>query len=133
MIFRQLRVRYEWREPAAAFPGPWERLPAFARPEWRPPCDVYESAAEWVIQVELAGVEEQDVEVSLYEDGVLVEGRRPWRCSGSGEDLRVHAAEIRYGPFRAAVRLPSALEVAGAAVGYDRGMLSIRVPKRGAR
>ncbi len=128
---RRLRIRYARREelPAEAFGVSWERLPFVAGPEWRPPCDVYETPAEWIIKAEIAGLEEQDVEVQLYEDTLVIEGRRPWRGSGEDVDVRVHAAEIRHGSFRLAIRLPEAIDREGATRSYERGLLVVRLPK----
>lgn len=133
MNLRQLRIRLDVRRGAESFSDPWPRVPSFSRPEWRPPCDVYETSQEWVLEAEIAGVEEADLEVLLYEDGLVVQGTRSWRGPASGErDLRVHAAEIRYGSFRIALRLPPALDRTRARASYDRGLLVVRIPKRGA-
>ncbi len=126
-----VRIRYtRFAEPAVeTFADPWLRLPSVARPEWRPACDVLETGSEWVVKAELAGLEEDAFEVLLYEDGLVVEGRRPWGAAPSGADVRVHAAEIRHGAFRLALRLPGTVERDDASVTYDRGMLVVRLPK----
>lgn len=123
---RYLELRKSW-EPLADL---WPRLPSVARPEWRPPCDVLESRSEWIVKSELAGLGPDDFEVVLYEDGLVIEGRRPWHCSAEGPaDVRVHAAEIRHGPFRLAVLLPGPMDRNRAAISYDRGILEVRLPK----
>ncbi len=128
---RQVRIRYTRFGDAAmeVFADPWLRLPSVARPEWRPPCDVLETGAEWIVKADLAGLEEEDFEVLLYEDGLVVEGRRRWARPAEAGEVRVHAAEIRHGPFRVALRLPEAVDREGASASYDRGLLVIRLPK----
>lgn len=127
---RQVHVRYvTLREAAEPLVDPWLRLPSVARPEWRPACDVLESGVEWIVRVELAGVEPDELEVVLYEDGLVIAGRRPWTSTPDVTELRVHAAEIRHGPFRLALRLPGPVDREAAAVAYERGMLLVRLPK----
>ena len=127
---RQVRIRYSRYGEAAmeTFADPWLRLPSVGRPEFRPPCDVLETAAEWVVKAEIAGLDDDAFEVLLYEDGLVVEGRRPWGAPAAA-DVRVHAAEIRHGAFRLALRLPDAVDRDGASVSYERGMLVLRLPK----
>ncbi len=126
-----VRIRYTRFAEAAmeTFADPWLRLPSVARPEWRPACDVLETASEWLVKAELAGLDEDALEILLYEDGLVVEGRRPWGAGPTGWDVRVHAAEIRHGPFRLALRLPGSVERDAASVAYERGMLVLRLPK----
>ncbi len=130
---RHLRVQYlRYGEAGAEVAAdPWRRLPPVARPEWRPPCDVLETGSEWIVKADLAGLEEEDFEVMLYQDGLVVEGRRRWASPAGGQDVRVHAAEIRHGPFRLAVRLPEAVDRDAAGATYERGLLVVRLPKAG--
>ncbi len=127
----QVLIRYARFAEAAmeTFADPWLRLPSVARPEWRPACDVLETGAEWVVKIELAGVDDDAFEVLLYDDGLVVEGRRPWGAAPIGTEVRVHAAEIPHGVFRLALRLPGSVERDAAAVTYERGMLVIRLAK----
>ncbi len=127
----QVLIRYARFAEAAmeTFADPWLRLPSIARPEWQPPCDVLETGSEWIVKAEIAGLEEDQFDVLLYEDGLVLEGRRPWGAPAAGADVRVHAAEIRHGPFRLALRLPGAIDREGANVSYERGMLVVRLPK----
>jgi hypothetical protein len=54
--------------------------------------------------VDLAGVEEDDLDVQLFEDVLVVEGRR--QLPSCQEGAVYHAAEIRQGPFRVELALP---------------------------
>ncbi len=128
---RHLRIRYlRYGEAGMEVPAdPWQRLPSVARPEWRPPCDVLETGSEWIVKADVSGLEEEDFEVMLYQDGLVVEGRRRWVSPATNQDVRVHAAEIRHGPFRLAVRLPDAVDRDAAGASYERGLLVVRLPK----
>ena len=96
-------------------------------PHWRPDADVYESAGAITVTVELAGVEEEAVTVLLFEDVLVVEGRRELpRCE---EDGVYHVAAIRQGPFRIEVPLPVRIDPKGVVARCERGLMWIRLPK----
>src|SRR5579883_1401797 len=43
---------------------------------WRPAVDILESATTIIVKVELAGMHEEDIEVTLYEDALVISGER---------------------------------------------------------
>ncbi|MEF3694994.1 MAG: Hsp20/alpha crystallin family protein [Candidatus Cloacimonadota bacterium] len=43
---------------------------------WHPKCDVYQTESEWVIVVELAGVEKDEISISVAEDYLRLSGSR---------------------------------------------------------
>ena len=42
---------------------------------WRPLADIHESLDMITVKIELAGMREEDIEVTLYEDALVVGGR----------------------------------------------------------
>jgi HSP20 family molecular chaperone IbpA len=78
--------------------------------------------------VDLAGVDEQDFEVLLYEDVLVVEGRR--ELGACPREATYHAAEIRQGPFRLELPLPAPVDPERVEATYDRGLLRITLHKR---
>lgn len=130
---RRLHIHYE-RVVSEALPatlGPSWWLPGIVtRPEWNPPTDVVETASEWVVTLEIAGLREDEFEVVLYDEHLVVQGERPWRRLG--EAARLHRAEIRHGPFHAAVHIPDSpgsIDVDRIGVQYQDGLLRIHLPK----
>jgi HSP20 family molecular chaperone IbpA len=130
---RRLQIHYE-RVISEALPATWFAtwsFPAIApRPEWSPPADVVETASEWSVTLEIAGLHEDEYEVLLYPEHLVVQGERPWRQLG--EAARLYRAEIRHGPFHTAVRIPwraGSIDVDTIRVEYQDGLLHIRVPK----
>ncbi len=105
------------------------RSPRFAQNYWRPPADVCESERAFEVIVELAGVNEDEIEIALFEDAVIVEGRR--RLSPVTPNGVYHVAEIRQGPFRLELALPAAIDQERVDARYDRGLLRITCPKLG--
>lgn len=93
---------------------------------WQPPTDVYETAEAFVVRVELAGVREEDIEITLFADYLEVSGSR--RNTGS-PDAAYHLAGILYGAFRLQVAVPSTLRRDDVEAGFDNGLLTVTLPK----
>jgi HSP20 family protein len=94
---------------------------------WQPPADVYETASAVVVLLELAGVEEDALEVLLFPDAVVVRGQRDFACRR--HDVVYHTAQIGFGPFVAEVALPGPVEAGRATLRYERGLLEVVLPK----
>jgi len=130
---RYRRFSYRFAEVTSAagirlLGDPWAALPRVnvARPQWRPAADLYETSSALMITVELPGVSEDQIEVMLYEDALVIEGVRRFEPPS---DARYHSAEIRYGPFRLEVHLPSAIDRERVTARYEGGFLWITLPK----
>ena len=105
-----------------------DRLRLLVRAGFRPDVDAYETAATFEITVDLAGVDEDDFEVHLFEDALVVEGVR--RLPAPKEAAMYHAATIRQGPFRVGVPLAVPVDPERVDVRYDRGLLLVTLAKR---
>jgi HSP20 family protein len=135
MRCRYLGVRYTMvlmrdRAPAAET-AEWLNRPmppaALAHSHWRPDADVIETLGAITVTAELAGVDEEEVAVLLFEDVLVIEGRRELpRCEGDGV---YRVAAIRQGPFRIEVPLPVRIDPTGVVARCDRGLVWVRLPK----
>jgi HSP20 family molecular chaperone IbpA len=133
MRYRRLTYRYAvvmHESHLRPFGDIWEgdRLRVLVQGRWRPDADAYETATSIEVIVDLAGVDEDDFEVQLFEDALVVEGRR--QLPACEEDARYHAAGIRQGPFRVELPLPGPVDAERVEAHYDRGLLRIALPKR---
>src|SRR5512134_2112967 len=113
MRYRRLSYRYTMlvrSTPAWPGAGIWsgDRPRPLTRVGWRPDADTYETESAIEVLVELAGVEEDDFEVQLFEDVLVVAGHR--RLPSCAEGAVYHAADIRQGPFQVEVVLPAAVD-----------------------
>jgi len=133
MRFRWVRFRYA--EVSGSFaPDPlrevWVgRRRTLAAPQWRPPIDFYETDCGLTVKVELAGMSEDEVEITLYNDALVVEGVRSWEVPA--RETRFHAVEIPYGPFRLELALKSRVDCKEVTARYERGFLIVQLPKAG--
>lgn len=98
---------------------------------WRPLADIFESAERMTIKVELAGTKEEEIEVTLYEDALVISGERHDEHEEPAyqQNLYYHEAQIRYGPFRVEVFLSSPIERDAVTVRYENGFLHVTLPK----
>jgi HSP20 family protein len=105
-----------------------DRLRLLVESRWRPDFDAYETATTLEIVVDLAGIDENDFEIHLFEDALIVEGQR--RLPASKETAMYHAASIRQGPFRLEVPLPAPVDPERVEAHHDRGLLHVTLAKR---
>ena len=80
------------------------------------------------VKVELAGMEEEDIKVTLYEDALVISGER-YDYQKPQEGLNYHEAQIRYGPFRTEVFILTPIMRDAVAARYKNGMLIVDLPK----
>ncbi|MGH7333464.1 MAG: Hsp20/alpha crystallin family protein [Candidatus Rokuibacteriota bacterium] len=132
MRYRRLSYRYEMAVRSGhtwPFGDMWQsdrlRLVVYAR--WRPDADTYETASTVEIAVDLAGVEEDDIEIQLFEDALIIEGRR--QLPACAEGAVYHAAGIRQGPFRVELSLPALVDPEHVETRYERGLLRVSLRK----
>lgn len=109
------------------------RVPSVASKRcWQPAIDLVEDPTRFILKVELAGVNGEDVDV-LYVPGrhsILIRGHRPEEDSGDEPRTGIHRLEIFYGDFEREVPLPEApVEPQGIRSGYRGGFLFVLIPK----
>jgi HSP20 family protein len=94
---------------------------------WAPALDISERKDAYLITVELPGVDADDLEITL-EDGLLtIQGERIFAHDSSEQQF--HRVERRYGAFRRSITLPAHVMAEGIEASVDNGVLQILVPK----
>jgi HSP20 family molecular chaperone IbpA len=94
---------------------------------WRPHLEVYETGNALVVRAELAGIDEETLDVSVEEHLLRVRGVRRRE---SHEEKRVyHQMDIAFGPFAAEVFIPFAIAPDAVEATYEAGVLQIILPK----
>ena len=92
---------------------------------WDPPTYVYETEEVFVIRVEIAGMREENFDVSVQNDTLYITGFR----HDFPAKRAVHQMEIRSGRFASVVRLSAPVDVEHAIAEYQDGFLTITLPK----
>lgn len=92
---------------------------------WSPPTDLYETEENLILQVELAGMSEENINVVLEDSRLMISGHRPV----TGERRAYHKMEIAYGKFEVAVDIPMQVDLDKTTAEYKDGFLTIVLRK----
>ena len=92
---------------------------------WRPATDVYETDDAVVVKAEIAGMREQDFDISLSNRNLVITGVR----HDPDAKLAYQQLEISYGRFRTQVFLPYAVDQDRITAAYKNGFLTVVLPK----
>lgn len=135
-----LELRRDWSEVVVNIQKEMERLmdevvsrkpPAvrFAPKTWQPAIDIYETDSEVVVLVELAGVEEDEIEVIVHNGVLTIRGER--RDIKQGIKRTYSQMEILWGPFERDITLSATVNVDQIKAFYEAGVLEVVLPKLG--
>ncbi|MDP2700016.1 Hsp20/alpha crystallin family protein [Thalassospira sp.] len=91
-----------------------------------PRIDVHETADFIEVAAELPGVDEKDIDVSVFEGVLTVTGEKK-STRESDEGARI--VERRYGSFKRSFRLPENVDADNIAAKFDKGVLVLTLPK----
>ena len=101
--------------------------PAKPRLTWAPAVDIAGTDSEYVLRLDVPGVDSAAVEVKLEDNVLSVTGERKAAVNEVQEDFSLR--ERRFGEFSRSFRLPEAVDPDNITARYDQGVLEIRVPK----
>ena len=94
---------------------------------WVPVADVVERADAYVIELELPGLDRQEITVQAQGGELVVRGQRGPSAGGRPESF--HRLERRHGPFSRSFRFPLGIDVSAIAAELNEGVLRLTVPK----
>jgi HSP20 family protein len=92
-----------------------------------PAVDIAETDKELVFTAEVPGVSEKDVEVTLSGDLLTIKGEK--KAEHEEKNGGYSYMERRFGSFSRSVRLPFKVEDEKIDAQYDKGVLTIHIPK----
>jgi HSP20 family protein len=92
-----------------------------------PSLDVTETDEAIEVHLEVPGVEEKDLDVSLTDDLLTISGEK--RSEHEDKDDTVHRIERRYGRFSRTLRLPGTVDAGRVEASYEAGVLKVVLPK----
>jgi len=95
---------------------------------WTPAVNVYEDKENLYLEAQLPGIDMKDVNISVTDHTLQVRGERKAEHAESEDGY--HFREARYGTFARSFSLPSYVNPDEAKAAYDRGVLTITVPKQ---
>jgi len=103
--------------------------PAGASPaaRWLPAVDMIETKDALVLSVEVPGLCEKDVSVSITGDLLSIKGERRWE--DESKDSKFLHLERAHGRFERLVQLPMAVQADKVKATYRDGVLQVTLPK----
>jgi HSP20 family protein len=99
---------------------------------WLPNIDLFETDTAFVIEADLPGVNQENVDVNFDRGTLTISGSRGATLPSTeqaGGQLRVFVSERLTGNFSRSIRLPAHVDAENIEATFTHGVLSLRVPK----
>ena len=93
-----------------------------------PAVDIYEDEKKVVLKLEVPGIQEKDLDVSVENNTLTVKGERKFETEEKEENF--HRIERRYGSFFRAFTLPTSVETENIDAKYENGVLRLELKKK---
>jgi len=93
-----------------------------------PPVDIYEDEHNITLKLEVPGIDEKDIDVSVENSTLTVHGERKIEKEEKEENFR--RIERQYGSFTRSFTLPSSVDSGQVSAHYDKGVLKIMLAKK---
>lgn len=95
--------------------------------DWRPPVDIYETAHDFILKAELAGVVKEDVSVEVKDNVLTLKGERLLDPEVKNEQY--YRKERAFGKFQRSFTLQESINPEQVKASFKNGVLTIAVPK----
>ena len=93
-----------------------------------PKAEVKETEKNFTINLLLAGMDKNDVNIDIQENELVISGERSTEKSESNE--KFHLREFHTGSFKRSFYLPDTADSENISAQLDKGILSVVIPKR---
>jgi len=99
----------------------------YAISSWTPAVDITEHDDQFVVKVELPGVNKDDVKITLENNILTIRGEKKQEKETKKENY--HRVERSYGSFQRSFTLPTTVKSDKIDAAYKDGILQIALPK----
>ncbi len=96
----------------------------FEKPDWTPAADICEAETNYVVVMDLPGIDRSALEISVDDSRLVVKGNR------SIAEPRQHRCERPRGKFLRTFNIPGSVSNAEIRAEYKDGVLQVVLPKR---
>lgn len=107
--------------------GPSPQLGNWAGLEVMPQLDVTEDEKAFSVKVDLPGMDEKDVDVTLSDRVLTIRGKKEEDKEEKGKDY--HRRERVCGSFRRSIEIPAAVDASRIEASFKKGVLTVHLPK----
>jgi HSP20 family protein len=119
-------VRSEMDRLWNRFLDEWPLPTAFTK-GWTPSADISETKDKLIVKAELPGLEPEDIKLSLSGNMLTIEGEK--KKEKEEKDEQHYSLERYCGKFQRCFRLPVEVEENKVEAKFDKGVLTINMPK----
>jgi len=103
-------------------------MPVSPRSEYEKPfIDLLEKEGQLELRAEIPGVNPDDLEISITDDLLTIKGQTETETHHN--EGNVHRVERRSGSFSRVIQLPCRVKLNDVKASYEKGILSIKMPK----
>lgn len=95
---------------------------------WTPAVDIYETDDAIILEAELPGMNEKDIEVRVEDNVLTIKGER--KIEQERKEENYYRMERYYGAFQRSFTLPSNVETDKIRAEYKKGILKVLMPKK---
>ena len=100
-----------------------------SRGNWMPPVDIFETDGhDLVVKAELPDMTREDIEVTVENNTLTLEGERKMPADVKEEQFR--RIERAYGAFTRSFSLPNTVDATKVSAEYKHGVLTVKLPFR---
>ena len=101
---------------------------ALTTTNFAPLVDVYEDEHDITLKIDVPGIDEKDINVSIENNTLTVRGERKYEKDEKEENFQ--RVERMYGSFTRTFTLPSTVNPEEVSAHYDKGVLKVRMAKK---
>src|SRR2546428_3058124 len=101
---------------------------ALTTSNFAPPVDVYEDEHNITLNIEVPGIDEKNIDVSIENNTLTVRGERTLEKEEKEENFQ--RVERQYGSFTRSFTLPNSVDLEQVSADYNKGVLKIRLAKK---
>lgn len=94
-----------------------------------PALNVEEKGDRYTVEVEIPGMDPNDVNISLEGNVLTIEGENNEEHESEDSDRKMHIMERKYGSFQRSLTLPDNVDADQISASCENGLLFIDVPK----
>ncbi|KTC89542.1 Hsp20/alpha crystallin family protein [Fluoribacter dumoffii] len=100
----------------------------FEKMDLSPSMDIVEDQEHFCVQLEMPGMDEKDIKVSISDNILTISGEKS--VSKKNEGKRYLSREISFGKYERSISLPSTVDLNNAKATFKKGMLWVELPKK---
>lgn len=109
------------------YAGNWPEIFRGLNAGFVPSLDIYQDENNVIAETPLAGVKPEDVQISIENDVLTIEGKSEHKSEVDEKDY--YRKEVKHGAFHRSIALPAGVNAEATRAEYEDGVLKLIMPK----